>query len=122
MYRFTKETATKIIQALKDKGYKIAPGLTDDEVVNVERAFGAPLPPDLKLLLQTGVIKGHAHREKPEQSPDWRKPEKEAGRYQDRIEHAFTFDIERNGYWTDGFGRKPAENDTAVEQALEAIR
>lgn len=122
MYSFTKDTATEILEALKSKGYSIDPGLSDEEVEAVETAFNTQLPPDFKLLLQTGVIRGHEHKEKPEQFPDWRNPEKEAERYQDRVEYAFIFDIAKSGYWTDGFGRKPADIDKALEQALTTVR
>lgn len=128
MYNFTRDTATTILEALKKKGYIIESGLNDVEVRTVEEAFQALLPPDLKTLLQTGIIKGEssAKRSKISSSayyPDWRDPETTAVLAKNWIEqHVFRPDIEKNNYWYRAFGEEPKDKEEAVQQALSVIR
>jgi len=53
------------LKELQYRSIKVEPGLTEDELRAVERAVGAPLPPDLALLLSAGLPSG-------EDFPDWR--------------------------------------------------
>lgn len=128
MYSFTTDTATKILNTLKSKGYAIDRGLTDNEIEAVEKAFDAPLPPDFKLFLQAGVIRDNPPAKDSKvisrpYYPDWSHPEEVAVKSQDWIEqHVFKFDIEKNGYWYKEFGDKPTNSAHAVQQALEVIR
>lgn len=119
-YSFTKDTAEKILKALEDKGYKIDPGLSDAEVSAVEKAFKAPLPPDLKILLQMGVILS-ASWQRDDAMPEWRNPEQEAKNRKKWIERAFSYDIENNNYWNELFGDKPTNIDEAAKKALDII-
>jgi hypothetical protein len=48
MYAFTETAAHQILNTLGTKGYQVEPGLTDEEIAAAEKAYGAPLPPDLK--------------------------------------------------------------------------
>ena len=128
MYSFTKDTATELLEALENMGYGIDAGLTNDEIDAVEKAFGAPLPPDLNIFLQTGIIRNNPPAKVPKiiskpYYPDWRHPEEVAAKAQEWIEHhVFRFDIEKNGYWYKKFGDKPTNSAQAVQQALEIIR
>src|ERR1700694_4140938 len=53
------------LKELQYRDMKVEPGLTEDELRTVERTVGSPLPPDLALLLRTGLPSG-------EDFPDWR--------------------------------------------------
>jgi len=53
------------LKELQYRGVKVESGLTEDELRAVERAIGAPLPPDLALLLRAGLPSG-------EDFPNWR--------------------------------------------------
>ncbi len=120
MYSFTKATAIKILKVLESKGYKIDPGLDDAEIDAVESAFKAPLPPDFKILLKTGVIQ-KAPSQRDGVLPDWRNPEKEVLSRKEWIENAFSFDIENNNYWNGLFGNKPTNINEAIKKALDII-
>jgi hypothetical protein len=122
MYDFTRDTAITILDKLKAMGYTIDAGLDDAEVHAVEKAFKAPLPPDLEILLRAGVIRKGAWQ-RDGVLPDWRSPDQEAVRYREYIEeHTFRFDIENNNYWSEQFGEKPKDTEKAVQQALVVIR
>jgi hypothetical protein len=117
---FDEQKAKLAINELKSAGIQVAPGLSRDQILRIEAAYGVGLPKDLQYLLGQGVPVQTAEGEL---FPDWRgEPEllvKEANKL---IDSAFIFDIEENGYWHDIFGIKPADDKIAVEQALRTIR
>jgi hypothetical protein len=127
-YNFTQGIASKIFEVLKTRGYGVEQGLNDEELQAVEKAFNAPLPPDLKLLLRAGVVNEAPSVEKPKSIsnfyfPKWRSPQEEAERCQDWIEkHVFGHDIRNAGYWSEQFGNKPNSIDDAIKQAVHVIR
>jgi hypothetical protein len=127
-YNFTQDVASTIFEAMKTRGYVIGPGLNEKEVQAVEEAFNAPLPPDFKILLQTGIIQEEPSAKDSKTIsnsyfPNWRAPAEEAKRCTDWIERAFSFDIEKSNYWHTGlFGKKPQNFEAAVQQALDVVR
>ncbi len=103
------------LKELQYRGIKVEPGLTADELRAVERAVGAPLPPDLALLLRAGLPSG-------EDFPDWRAdPEGEMRRAREWMARAFTFDLEAAQWWFDGWGARPVETNAAKHLALEHL-
>jgi hypothetical protein len=122
MYTFTETAAHQILNTLDTKGYQIEPGLTDEEIAAAEKAYGAPLPPDLKLLLQVGFIGNNGKlAEKTAKWPNWRQPLEEHQKAREWLQQAFTFDIKTNHYWTEQFGKKPASTEESVAQALSVM-
>jgi len=80
------------LKELQYRGIKVEPGLTADELRAVERVVGAPLPPDLALLLSAGLPSGDGF---PNSRGD---PEGEMRRAREWVAQAFTFDIEAAGW------------------------
>jgi hypothetical protein len=114
--QFDEEVAKLAVQKLKDSGYQISEGLTDDEVKRVEVALSAHIPPDLKLLLLEGVPISEGFR-------NWHEdPQKIIADSQDAIEQSLMFDIEQNDYWHESFSDKPKDIEDAKQQALAVVR
>src|SRR4051812_5055604 len=66
-------------------------GLTDAEVIAVQRRFGFQFPPDLREFLQTALPRGPRF-------PDWRSGDEAALReWLDLPRHGVAFDVEHNG-------------------------
>jgi hypothetical protein len=77
-------------------------GLTDAEVVAVESRYGFRFPPDLREFLQTALPKGPRF-------PDWRSgDDAEIRDWLDSPRQGVLFDIERNGFWLEVWGPRPA--------------
>ncbi len=95
--------------ALDDECEHIDPGLSDDDVVRIEEIYGVAMPPDLRILLQTGVPVGRRW-------PDWRNAVGERAEDLARIRHMFRFDIEHNGdVWPADWGPRPTDLHDAFE-------
>ncbi|MGC4093056.1 MAG: hypothetical protein QM756_35245 [Polyangiaceae bacterium] len=93
-------------------GIAIEAGLTETELVRVESAVKAPLPPDLRAFLSEGLPTGGRF-------PDWRDPLSDAIR--DQLAWPFegiAFDIEHNTFWLDAWGLRPPD----LREALEIAR
>src|SRR5260221_1956159 len=98
-----------IIGLVKGRGIDFVPGLTDAEVVRVERKFTFRFPPDLRAFLQTGVPRG-------EQFPDWRSGNQAKLRdWLDIPRQGMFFDIERNNFWLNEWGPRPE----SIQEALQ---
>src|SRR5580704_9237611 len=102
-------------KVLATAGVQLAPGLSDDEFLRVERLFGFQFPPDLRAFLSIGL---------PVSSPwvDWRSADEAAIRK--RLEwplHGICFDIEHNKFWLDAWGAKPSNPPEAFEVARLAV-
>jgi hypothetical protein len=117
---FDTNLAKQAISKLKAMGFEIAPGLSPEEINEIENAYALNLPDDLKCLLSEGVpIKTHEG----ELFPDWRGDIKGLIKESNKlIESAFIFDIEENSYWHELFGARPANDKDAVQQALAIVR
>lgn len=108
------DNPSMMLQLLKDKGYIIAPGLTDKDFTRIESAFKAKLPDDYRKLLKAGVPVG-------EKFPDWSNPKKEAKKTWRWIDNSFRFDIAKNDYWFEEFGEKPSNVRKATKKALQVV-
>lgn len=90
---------------------RFEPGLTDQEVSDIESHCHFRFPPDLKLFLQLGMPQGSHNRSGIDQFPNWRdNPEKIMQDNKADWEGAVCFDIENANYWMPTeWGEKPKD-------------
>lgn len=114
------ETAAKLtLEGLAQQGFEIGPRLTAGQLEAIEQTLGAKLPPELRLLLQSGVP---GSKENPAIFPDWGgNPQALIQEFRQGVELAFTTAIENNDYWLNAFGEKPSSIEEAKQQALQII-
>ncbi|MBK5144633.1 SMI1/KNR4 family protein [Budviciaceae bacterium BWR-B9] len=98
---------TLLIKRLKQCGVSFAEGLSDDELVKIQREFQVTFPPDLKQLLQMALpvsdrfvnwragLHSPAEKQQVEQRINW------------PLE-GMLFDVENNSYWEQSWGERPA--------------
>lgn len=100
---------------LRARGVEFTRGLSTEETRSIEREFGTPLPPELRAFLAVGVPV----------SERWARwvdgPSAVGADMRSSLARAFTFDIERNGYWHDRLGPRPAPDEAAIEVALATV-
>lgn len=120
------EQAKSLIGLLKSQGVKFEHGLTDNEISQVEQNFHIQFPPDLKLLLQTGLpIDDYSEEYYKENADDlnfipsgygfvnWRLSlysKTESQIVQERLDNVLIgilFDIENNDFWWHEWGDRP---------------
>jgi hypothetical protein len=90
-------------------------GLTDEEFEAIEARFKFRFPPDLHVLLATGLPVSNGF-------PDWRSgDEEDLERMLEWPADGICFDIERSGFWLDEWGVQPLDFDAAVAIAREEI-
>jgi hypothetical protein len=97
---------------LADSGrFPIRPGLTDAELVGVETEFGFSFADDHRAFLAAGLPWGRGWT-------DWRGGDR--GQLRERLAlpvEGVLFDVMENGFWYDGWGPRPADDDAAVSVA-----
>ncbi|MCC6892056.1 MAG: hypothetical protein IT321_04490 [Anaerolineae bacterium] len=103
---------------------RFEPGLTDQEVGDIESRCHFCFPPDLKLFLQLGIPLGSSNRSSIEQFPNWRdNPEKIMQDTKADWEDTVCFDIENNNYWmTTEWGQKPQKLSEQLAIAKEYLQ
>jgi hypothetical protein len=90
-------------------------GLTDAEIIAVERRFGFKFPPDLREFLQTALPRG-------QRFPDWRSgDEAELRDWLDTPRQGVLFDVEYNKFWLDEWGPRPAALSEALRIASDLV-
>ena len=105
----------KIASLLQEKGVTLEPGLTDDEVAQVEGKYGFRFPPDLRSLLQLALPVSEGF-------PDWRNGDEASLRARlDWPADGICFDIEHNTFWFDDWGHKPATIEEAQRIARQEV-
>jgi hypothetical protein len=100
---------------LQDRGVRLAPGLTADEVRRAEKVHRFRFPPDLRSLLLRALPLGPGF-------PDWRTPG--SSRLADQLTWPFegiAFDIENNNFWWQPWGHRPAALSDAIAVAKAAV-
>ena len=113
-----KSKIKEINRLLKSKGILFDKGLSDLEIINIQKKNGFTFPPDLKLMLQT---------EMPISDPfvNWRSiSENDLAKKLSWPYEGMCFDIEHNNFWMDEFGHKPDNLDEAfviVKNYLESV-
>src|SRR5688572_24312832 len=114
--------AEEAVAWLRARGVVLAAGLTEVELDAVEGRFQIQFPPDLRALLGVAMPVGLAEVEGSGTFPDWRS---DNGRgIRERLEwpwEGIAFDIERNGFWWDAWGAKPARLEEAIAVAREQV-
>lgn len=112
---FDREYVIFVMQHLSEMGTSIEPGLSDGELIAVETAVGAAMPPELRLLWSVGFPTG-------DDWPIWRSDAAgQANRDRQWIDHLFQSDIEENDYWHREWGPRPARNNEALGVARAAL-
>jgi hypothetical protein len=104
-----------LINELSQKGINFAPGLTDEEIAQVETTYNFRFPPDLKAFLQhtLPISKGF---------PNWREDsEQELRGRLDWPLDGILFDIEHNSFWMEDWGEKPSKLKDAFEIARKEV-
>lgn len=112
----------KVKKKLEDYGVIFDSGLTDQEVIDVERRYGFKFPSDLKLLLQYSLpigIPGQIRKS----FPNWRdKNDPYLKNYwREHIIDGINFDIEYNSFWLKELGSKPYDINSAKKIMSEFI-
>jgi hypothetical protein len=105
-------------------------GLTDEEFARVEREFGFEFADDHRAFLAAGlpVNTGPRRREPgviythPRPWPDWRNGDPGTLReLLDRPVQGVLFDVEKSGFWYDGWGPRPGGSAAAMSTARRML-
>jgi hypothetical protein len=110
--------ANEIISILTMKDLLFEPGLTEDELLKIEKQFEIYFPPDLKLFLQTGLPASQGF-------VNWRlglKSEEESSKIISSLNwplNGMIFDIKSNDFWFDQWGDKPENHYDRINLATE---
>jgi hypothetical protein len=105
-----------LLKMLRQSGFTIDPGLSDDEIAATEATYGFRFPADLRQLLQRGLPASG-------EFPDWRSGQREV--IQARLNWPLDgtlFDIEHNAFWLLEWGQRPTDLGIARQIAAEKIR
>lgn len=100
---------------LRERGFTLAPGLTEDELHRVETLHGFRFPPDLRSFLSSALPIGRRF-------PDWRDPASES--ILDQLGWPFegiAFDIGHNVFWWPDWGERPKSLQDAISIARAAF-
>jgi hypothetical protein len=117
----------ELINQLKDHGIEFDAGLSDAEVTDIEQTCNFQFPPDLKTFLQMGVPRKwvQSNNRAHEGFPNWRQnPSSIMENARIWVVAAFHFDVEKNAFWMERWGERPAELEaafTVVDRFLETV-
>ncbi|MDJ0837263.1 MAG: hypothetical protein QNK37_12150 [Acidobacteriota bacterium] len=106
---------THIQETLEQAGLTFAPGLTTDELKQVQETFSFRFPPDLAAFLGHALPVSHGF-------VDWRRGE--CPPIRDSMDWPFDglcYDIEYNGFWIDHWGKRPEKLADCFRIAGEAV-
>ncbi|SDE20704.1 hypothetical protein [Glycomyces harbinensis] len=98
----------------------VLPGLTDDELADVESEFGFEFGDDHRAFLAAGLPLGALGEEG--HWPNWRYGDPDALRA--RLAwpvNGVLFDVEQGTFWYDAWGPRPTETEAAVAEAREHL-
>ncbi|KFK28342.1 hypothetical protein AALP_AA8G503800 [Arabis alpina] len=109
--------ADKVITHLKNSNIQIQPGLTDSELTRIEAEFSFTFPPDLRVILSSGLSITAGF-------PDWRSP---GARLHLRAMidlpiASVSFQIAKNSLWCKSWGLKPPDPEKALRVARNALK
>ncbi|KAL0721632.1 hypothetical protein Bca4012_036231 [Brassica carinata] len=109
--------ADEIITLVKNSGVKIQPGLSDSEFARVEDEFGFVFPPDLRVILSSGLSVDAGF-------PDWRSPgaRLHLRTVLDLPTAAVSLQVAKNSLWCKSWGPKPPDPEKALRVARNALR
>jgi len=104
----------RLVQALREAGIEIRPGLAPDELGAIETTHGFRFPPDLRALLAAGLPTG-------DRFPDWRGDPPAIEALLRAPFEGLLFDVEHNALWLADWGSRPATAEGARQQAVSAL-
>jgi len=109
--------AAKAIQQLKTKRkVPIEKGLSDEELMRIEAAFGFTFPPDLRAVLQQGVPVGVGF-------PDWRSGGSQQLRMRLNLPIAgLSYEVAQDRFWCKQWGHRPRDTENAAEIARANLK
>jgi hypothetical protein len=100
---------------LESGRFPIRDGLTDSELAAIESEFGFSFADDHRAFLASGVPYGRGW-------PDWRDGDRAALRERLALPvEGVLFDVVQNGFWYDGWGPRPADDDRAAATARSML-
>lgn len=105
-----------LIQLLKNKGIVFEKGLSENEILKIEKIFDFSFPPDLKFFLQIAlpISDSFVH---------WRTAltsKEEFDKTLSRLNwplEGMLFDVQSNEFWLDAWGEKPKDHESQVQIA-----
>ena len=104
-----------LIARLKDSGVNFSYGLSGDEILIAEKAYGFHFPPDLRELLSIAIPVDLKPKEK-RIFPDWRNiHDPYTQKMIDWPMSSLKFDVEENDFWLKFLGEKPDNKDSQLE-------
>lgn len=99
------ELVAQSVRRLRDAGVRLDPGLSDEEVSQVQARFEFTFGPEHRALLQSAVPVGPSW-------PDWRNgPAEDLQRRLDSPVDGVIFDVHHNGFWPASWGDRPDGHD-----------
>lgn len=112
-----------LIAKLKAKGIIFEQGLTDEQILAIEKMGSFQFPPDLKAFLQVAVPIDRIDIENTGGFPNWHdNPQKILDDAWEWTIRTFTFDIEKNNFWMDEWGTKPENLSDALTVATDYLK
>ncbi|MDT0388237.1 hypothetical protein [Streptomyces dubilierae] len=101
--------------------YELEPGLTDAEFTRIERDYDFAFADDHRAFLAAGLPVNVPPEDGQTWSrpwPEWRGGDMESVRRQlDWPVEGVLLSVEHNGYWYEGWGRRPADGTAALDKA-----
>lgn len=99
--------ASQLVAILKTHGVQFSDGLSDHEVIAVEKLFGFTFPIDLRTFLQIALPTG-------KHFPDWRAcNESHLTNWLNRPREGVIFDVAHNNFWLNEWGDRPTDLEDA---------
>jgi hypothetical protein len=100
---------------IAERGYMLAPGLTNAEIDRAQSIYGFEFPADLRSFLMRALPIGGRF-------PDWRSPSSSSiiGQMDWPFE-GIAFDIEQNAFWWEPWGPRPPVLEDALAIARSAV-
>jgi len=106
---------------LKERGVKFGNGLSENELVVAEKAYGFHFPPDLREFLSI-ALPIDSNPEEKRIFPDWRNVHDIYTQEMiDWPKKSLKFDVEQNDFWLESLGVKPVNKDKQLEMLLVAF-
>ncbi len=106
-------TTEEILEILREKT-RLEPGLSESELSRAEEIYQFRFPPDLRDLLGAALPLDLADAER-QHFPNWREvPNEFIQNYMDWPLEGTLFDVERDNFWFDEWGERPAEMSEAL--------
>jgi hypothetical protein len=109
------ELIERCVALLKARGVELSPGLTLEELAEVERRFGFEFGPDHRDFLLAAVPLGRGW-------VDWRRdPDAEIRQWLERPVDGALFDVGHNAFWAASWGPRPGSEEEALALARREL-